>query len=51
MSKHYVLCDGGLCNRLNALMFALILKRRFGGAWSISWPVNNWCGVDLGDSA
>ena len=38
-----VLCDGGLCNRLNALIFALILRRRFGGDWSISWPLNNWC--------
>lgn len=38
-----VLCDGGLCNRLNALLFALVLRRRHGGAWRISWPVNNWC--------
>ncbi len=42
-----VLCDGGLANRLNALVFALILKRRFGQAWRISWPVNNWCGAPL----
>ncbi len=42
---NHVLCDGGLCNRLNALIFALILKRRFGGDWRISWPVNNWCGA------
>ena len=42
---NHVLCDGGLCNRLNALMFALILKRKFGGSWRISWPVNNWCGA------
>ena len=42
---NHVLCDGGLCNRLNALIFALILKRRFGGEWSISWPRNNWCGA------
>ncbi len=42
-----VLCDGGLSNRLNALVFALILKRRFGQAWRISWPVNNWCGAPL----
>lgn len=44
-TRHRVLCDGGLCNRLNALIFALILKRRFGHAWSISWPRNNWCGA------
>ena len=42
---NHVLCDGGLCNRLNALLFALMLRRRFGGEWSISWPVNNWCGA------
>lgn len=42
---NHVLCDGGLCNRLNALIFALILKRKFGGNWRISWPVNNWCGA------
>ena len=42
-----VLCDGGLSNRLNALVFALILQRRFGQAWRISWPVNNWCGAPL----
>ncbi|MGA1316260.1 MAG: methyltransferase domain-containing protein [Rubrivivax sp.] len=40
---NHVLCDGGLCNRLNALLFALVLRRRFGGDWSISWPLNNWC--------
>lgn len=42
---NHVLCDGGLCNRLNALLFALVLRRRHGGAWRISWPVNNWCGA------
>lgn len=42
---NHVLCDGGLSNRLNALVFALILKRRFGGEWRIAWPVNNWCGA------
>lgn len=40
-----VLCDGGLCNRLNALIFALILRKKFGHAWQISWPTNNWCGA------
>jgi hypothetical protein len=45
---NHVLCDGGLCNRLNALIFALILKRKFGHDWSISWPQNNWCGAAFG---
>lgn len=42
-----VLCDGGLANRLNALIFALILRRKFGHDWRISWPQNNWCGASL----
>lgn len=42
---NHVLCDGGLCNRLNALIFALMLHQRFGQPWSISWPLNNWCGA------
>jgi len=42
-----VLCDGGLCNRLNGLIFALILRKTFGHAWRISWPTNNWCGADF----
>lgn len=42
-----VLCDGGLANRLNALVFALILKRRFGHDWQIAWPINNWCGAPI----
>jgi len=45
---NHVLCDGGLCNRLNALIFALILRRRSGTAWSASWPRNAWCGAPLG---
>ena len=42
-----VLCDGGLANRLNALLFALILQEKFGHAWRIAWPLNNWCGAPL----
>ena len=44
---NHVLCDGGLCNRLNALIFALILQRRYGHAWTVSWPRNNWCGASF----
>lgn len=44
---NHVLCDGGLCNRLNALIFALILQRRYGHPWTISWPRNNWCGASF----
>lgn len=40
-----VFCDGGLSNRLNALVFALILRQRYGHEWRICWPINNWCGA------
>lgn len=46
---HYIFCDGGLSNRLNTLIFGLILRERFGGHWKISWPVNNWCGAKFHD--
>jgi hypothetical protein len=45
MKQNIIFCDGGLANRLNTLIFALILKSKFGGNWAISWPVNNWCGA------
>lgn len=38
-------CDGGLCNRLNSLIFCLILKEKYGHEWEVSWPRNNWCGA------
>lgn len=38
-------CDGGLSNRLNVLIFAMILRRRFGNTWTIAWPRNSWCGA------
>jgi hypothetical protein len=44
-TKHVVFCDGGLSNRLNALIFALILKEKYAQEWDISWPINNWCGA------
>ncbi len=44
---HHVLCDGGLSNRFNSLLFGLVLRQRFGGEWRISWPINNWCGAAL----
>lgn len=49
MHKNIIFCDGGLANRLNALLFGLILKNKFGGDWALSWPVNNWCGADFND--
>jgi len=45
MNKHknIVFCDGGLSNRLNALIFALVLEKRYETEWEIAWPINNWC--------
>jgi hypothetical protein len=42
-----VLCDGGLSNRLNALIFCLVLRSKFGHKWKISWPTNNWCDAEF----
>lgn len=47
MKQNIIFCDGGLANRLNTLIFALILKTKFGGDWAISWPINNWCGANF----
>jgi len=46
---HQVLCDGGLANRLNALVVALAIKQNTQSAWGIAWPVNNWCGAPFED--
>ena len=45
MKENIIFCDGGLANRLNTLIFGLILKAKFGGDWALSWPINNWCGA------
>lgn len=38
-------CDGGLCNRLNILIFILILREKYGHIWELVWPKNSWCGA------
>ena len=45
--ENIVLCDGGLSNRLNALIFCLILRKKYGHSWEISWPRNTWCGASF----
>ena len=42
--KNIIFCDGGLSNRLNSLIYGLILKNKYNQEWLMSWPVNNWCG-------
>lgn len=38
-------CDGGLSNRLNVLIFAMVLRQKFGHPWMLAWPQNSWCGA------
>jgi hypothetical protein len=45
--KNIIFCDGGLSNRLNSLIYGLILKNRYNQEWLMSWPVNNWCGISF----
>ena len=46
---NYILCDGGLANRLNTLLVGLYLKQHTGTPWCIAWPPNRWCGANLND--
>jgi hypothetical protein len=38
-----VFCDGGLCNRLNALLVAQLIAKELEIKLQIAWPTNNWC--------
>jgi len=49
MRKIFVLCDGGLGNRLNSLMGGLIAADKLACDPIICWPVNNWCGCAFED--
>jgi SAM-dependent methyltransferase len=42
-------CDGGLGNRLNALIGALYFARRLRLEPVISWPINRWCAAPFED--
>jgi hypothetical protein len=41
-----VYCDGGLCNRLNSLVVAMILAQDLKKVLVVYWPINTWCGLD-----
>lgn len=45
----YILCDGGLGNRLAGLVAGLITADRLNMHAVICWPPNNWCGCRFGD--
>jgi hypothetical protein len=42
-NKFSVFCDGGLCNRLNSLVVALIVAKQLDVELVVYWPSNNWC--------
>ena len=46
MSIFAVYCDGGLCNRLNALVAARILAKQIDRPLHVYWPINTWCNLD-----
>jgi glycosyltransferase involved in cell wall biosynthesis len=39
----FIYCDGGLGNRINALISGLVTARLTGLAPIVVWPPNNWC--------
>jgi hypothetical protein len=40
-------CDGGLANRLYTVIFALILRKKYGHDWLISWPRTSVCDAEF----
>jgi len=42
-ARFMIFCDGGIGNRINALVSGLAIARAFGLRYRIHWPVNNWC--------
>jgi hypothetical protein len=48
-ARNVMYCDGGLANRIYTLMFGMLLSRKFGHRWSVSWPLTNNCQARLLD--
>lgn len=44
-----VFCDGGIGNRINALLTGLAIAQYFDLSYQIHWPVNNWCAAEFND--
>jgi len=49
MGRLHILCDGGLGNRLNALIGGLLVAEEQGLSVRVSWPLNNWCRADFNE--
>lgn len=44
-----IFCDGGIGNRINALISGLAIARHFNLAYCVYWPENNWCSASFSD--
>ena len=44
-----IFCDGGIGNRINALVSGIAIAERFQLAMTVYWPVNSWCGAAFAD--
>ncbi|NBQ39635.1 MAG: hypothetical protein EBU34_07590, partial [Alphaproteobacteria bacterium] len=44
-----IFCDGGIGNRLNALISGIAIARNFKLTLTVYWPVNTWCGASFHD--
>jgi hypothetical protein len=45
----FIFCDGGIGNRINALVSGIAIAERFQRAITVYWPVNSWCGAAFAD--
>jgi hypothetical protein len=41
--SNIIYCDGGLANRVYTVLFGLILRKRYGHHWRLSWPKTCVC--------
>ena len=51
MSKasFFIFCDGGIGNRINALLAGLAVAKHFDLTYQVHWPINNWCAAAFED--
>jgi len=45
----HIFCDGGIGNRINALISGLALANHFSLKIYVYWPINSWCGASFQD--
>jgi len=48
-TRVHIFCDGGIGNRINALISGLALADRFALHSTVYWPMNTWCGAAFTD--